>query len=355
MQTTKIFIFALFVNLLVSCNHFYSLQSNQINNEIIRTERLDFTSTAKIPRTQLGFELGYGATILSDGDIWACGGWNTRGNYLYKWSSTEGVWNKIKLPVAGGMNIDASIYFNDSGSGWVFKDRNIFHTLDGGQTWRSVTLPDTSEITRLEAIKFINSSTGYLGGTTGYINRETFESKHGIEILHSSDGGNEFHVCYKSNKHQSVQAIHCLKDRKTIVALIDGTFLLINKNGGKDWIEKTLPSSINAASIDNEDVIWIVGREGKVYYSSDLGNSWIQVNINSPNPNHINWKSIVFTEKGTGVVVGDGGLFAVSTEDRVWQIIKSDQIIEDLFSIQISGSNVLIQGKDNIYCIGIQD
>lgn len=353
MHTARKAFVALCFTVFSSCANSYSVQSERSSTQNISAPRLDFTSVIKIPRTQSGFDVGYGLSLQSNGDIWATGGWNTRGDHVYRWSLADRNWNGVKLPSAGGVNVKAKIYFANTRSGWVFKDRDIFQTRDGGQTWTPVPLEGRSEITRLQAVSFLDSDTGFIGGTTGFMNRDTFEPEQGIEILCTSDAGKEFQVCYKSKEHQTVHKIIALKQGKTAVALIDGQYFLITENDGRDWTEKALPASVVTAAADSQNTLWIAGAEGALFNSRDLGNSWNKPEISGGESGPVDWSSIAFGENGIGVAVGNNGIFAVSVNGTAWKVIKTDQITEDLFDIQISGSYLVVQSKDHLYAISI--
>lgn len=355
MKTVKLTFLTICVVCFSTCANSYSVQSSKNITPSISRQEIDFTSTIKIPLAQSGFDIGYGSVLLSNGDILATGGWNTRGDNLFKWSSVDRTWNQVKLPSAGGMNVSATIYFTDSQNGWVFKDRDIYQSRDGGETWKSVPIAPGSEITRLEAASFFDSTTGFIGGTTSFMNRETFEPVHGIEIMCTGDGGKEFRVCYKSNKHQVVHEILALKQQNTAIALIDGTALLITTNQGRDWTEKPLPVSVNGLAIDVEGGIWIVGSKGTFLNSHDLGDSWEKPQVDPSQSDQKAWNSIAFSDKKIGVAVGDGGIFAFSENGQDWRVQRTREINEDLYDVQIAGSHIVMQGKENIYRIAIRE
>ncbi|HMS08141.1 MAG TPA: YCF48-related protein [Pyrinomonadaceae bacterium] len=354
MQTARLVIFSFLIGFVSACANFYSGPSAQSDEPAIATTEIDFTSLVRIPEVQSGFDIGFGFAVFSNGDIVASGGWNTRGDHLYRWSRSDRTWHHIKLPSTGGMNVGAKVFFKDSRNGWIFKDRDLLQSRDGGETWISVPLESKSEITRSEAMTFIDSRVGFIGGTTGFMNRDTFEPERGIEILCTIDGGKQFHVCFKSKAHQNVFEILDLKQTNTVVALIDGNHLFATQNGGKDWTKKALPKSAIAAAVDNESRIWIVGNTGTLLCSRDLGESWAKPNIDLENASQVNWNSIAFSDKGVGIAVGNGGLFAISENGQDWRITKPERIDEDLYDIQIRGSYVAVRGKENLYSIRIR-
>ena len=353
MQKVRLVVFSALVVYFSACTNFYSVPSAQTDVLASKAAEIDFSTIIKIPQVQSGFDLGYGLGLQSNGDIWATRGWNTRGGHVYRWSLKDREWHPVKLPSNTG--ILAEIYFENLGDCWLFSDRTMLRSRDGGQTWNTVPLEPKSEITRLQAINFIDSGTGFIGGTTGYMNRETFEPEQGVEILCTTDGGQQFHVCFKSKEHQTVHKILDLKQKNTVIAVIDGTYLLATKNSGKDWTKTTLPTSGNDAAIDHESRIWIVGNAGTFLYSRDLGDSWTKPEIDIAKASQVDWKSIAFGDNGVGVAVGNGGLFAISENGQDWRITKSEKINEDLYDVVIRGSYIAVRGKENFYSIRLKD
>src|SRR5436190_24067639 len=76
-----------------------------------------------------------------------------------------------------------AVSFIDADRGWTVGDRGvIWHTSDGGRTWK----PQNSGVTcRLEAIQFLDADNGFaVGGWTQSYTHET----HGV-ALRTRDGG----------------------------------------------------------------------------------------------------------------------------------------------------------------------
>jgi photosystem II stability/assembly factor-like uncharacterized protein len=323
-----------------------NVQSKQPKSEI------DFDKMIKISRTQADFDLWYNFTLNENGDIWAIGGWNAPFSYIYKWSVDDAKWKPVKLPNVGGA-VTSNIYFKDSQNGWLLSDYGVLTTKDGGSNWQIISLPKNSEVTKLESINFRNSEIGFIGGTTGYLARTNFEPVHGVEILCTNNGGKDFTICYKNKKVNTVQEIINLKQDISVI-LVDGSKILTTDNAGKNWSAKELPISANAITVDNKDTLWILEKTGKIFYSDDVGNSWKESNINNTNLK-TDWNSIAFSENGVGMAVAYGGLLAISKDGQSWQISKPDKMSEDLYSVQIRDSYIVIQGKDNFYLLKLQN
>ena len=326
--------------------HIIKVQSNQPKSEI------DFDKAIKISRTQSDFDLWYSFALNKNGDIWAIGGWNAPFSYIYKWSVDDAKWKPVKLPNVGGA-VTSNIYFKDSQNGWLLSLDKVLITKDGGSNWQKTSLPTNSEVTKLQSINFRDSEIGFIGGTTGYLDRTNFEPVQGIEILCTNNGGKDFTVCYKSKKANSVQDIVSLKHNISVV-LVDGSKILTGDNLGKSWLEKELPITANAITADKKDTLWILEKTGNIFYSGDLGNSWKESSISNTNFKIKSWNSIAFGENGFGIAVSDEGLVAISKDGKSWQVSKPSQMSnEDLYLVQIQGSYVVIQGKNNFYVLNL--
>jgi photosystem II stability/assembly factor-like uncharacterized protein len=316
--------------------------------------KVDLDNITKISRTQEDFDLWYSVALKKNGEIWATGGWNTRGDSIYKWSKDEGKWSSVKLPVGGGMGVDAKVFFITDLNGYIIGLNKILRSEDGGNSWEESPLPNSSEITKLQGVSFQDFNVGFIGGTTSYLDQTTFEPVPGIEILCTTDGGKVFQVCYKNKEYNSVLDIINLK-QSVVIALIDGSKMLVSHNFGKSWIENSLPINTDIIAVDDKDRIWIVEKNGKFLFSDDLGNSWGVAEINNSAFNQNVWNSIAFSKNGIGIAVGNEGVIAISEGNHNWTKYKFNQIKEDLYSVQISDSHILIQGKENLYSLEIQD
>lgn len=312
---------------------------------------LDFTSLIQIPRVQANFDLWYSSALVSTGDLWAVGGWNAPVNYIYKWSVKDQTWRSIKTP-SFFTTVSARIFFLNPQVGWIIDRNVIVRTQDGGENWRVLSLEGKSKITKLQAIYFPNPESGFVGGTTGYMDRSTFEPVHGIEILCTGDGGGSFQTCYKDTNKNTVYSITKLNDGA--VGVFSDNTLLVTDYKGKTWTEKKLPITVNALSTDNRGAIWIIGNEGDFLSSTDLGNSWNRAKFETESFPRNQWNSIAFSQFGFGIAVGDRGAVAFTADGHNWRLAGNSKIQEDLYSVQIIDSKLVIQGRDNIFILGVR-
>jgi photosystem II stability/assembly factor-like uncharacterized protein len=95
-------------------------------------------------------------------------------------------------------------------------------------------------------------------------------------------------------------------------------------DGGKTWSTNTSAGGFEAIQAVENDTVWAVGTKvfknpkklprAKIYYTPDGGKTWNQSTEGVTGPLHGLW----FTDKKTGWVVGDKGVFGYSSEDDEW-------------------------------------
>jgi len=329
--------------------------TKRIESEHIREQPIperqwvDFKGVTKIPLRQDGIDVGYAFAVTDQGDIWAIGGWTAPVGIAYKWDRKFNKWIAVKVKDLITSS-QSAIDFRDSNNGFIVNVYGIFKTTNGGEDWSKIVLNPKSQITRVEAVNFMDPEIGFVAGTTGYLNRSTFEPVHGIEILCARKGETRIFPCYRSKAFQTVQSIIKI-DQSTTVVLVDGSHLLINSSEQNGWEAETLPmKKTMSISADAAHRIWILGEDGTIYSSDDLGKSWNQVTISNNGVHSEHWSSIAFTKTGNGIAVAHGGTIAISMQDSSWKLFKPAVFNnEDLYSVQIRGNWLAIQGDENIY------
>lgn len=121
----------------------------------------------------------------------------------------------------------------------------IFHTIDGGRTWRNATILAPS----VEAIHFVNPRNGWLvASLVAYMGNDE------VEIYRSTDGG-ETWVKVASATHESKNSGLSVDGAKGAITFLnlttgwitgvtpgpDWLYLYITHNGGRTWRAQNLP------------------------------------------------------------------------------------------------------------------
>jgi photosystem II stability/assembly factor-like uncharacterized protein len=126
----------------------------------------------------------------------------------------------------------AAITFVDADRGWAVGDRGvIWHTSDGGRTWR---LQNSGVTCRLEAIQFLDADIGFAVG--GWPQPYTHET-HGV-VLRTRDGGKT----WQNTPDLTLPGLRCVRffDTRQGWALGDGSPLypsgvFRSDDGGRTW------------------------------------------------------------------------------------------------------------------------
>jgi photosystem II stability/assembly factor-like uncharacterized protein len=153
-------------------------------------------------------------------------------------------------------------------------------THDGGQNWTEsrIERPDMN-ISKINALHFINDSTGWLAGAT--------PKDEGV-VLKTTDSGTTWEVT-KVNFKQIPTAVFFVdenngwmagvpivdEDDDSDEAEIGPTDLLVTSDGGKTWQpQRRLPVGLTDIHFIDPSTGWVVGQRGSIYKTTDGGRTW---------------------------------------------------------------------------------
>lgn len=199
-----------------------------------------------------------------------------------------------------------TIYFFDSLTGWMGGTPHaLVKTIDGGQTWHQATI-DTSTLAFFPVlnIEFYNEQNGYASGGIFDIA--------GV-IWRTSDGGNNWFAIDPSDAPaDEVHGLFTFDSINVIGSGGDPDFGfgvgMIKTTDGNNWDYDEIGVQGIAYDIDfvTESEGWApLGFENKFVYSTDSGNSWIDI----PTPDETSIFDIVFPDSLHGFAVGWEGAF----------------------------------------------
>ncbi len=134
----------------------------------------------------------------------------------------------------------------------------VFHTTDGGLTWRNVP---TGVGKWLHRIAFPSEQTGFIGMNGG-------------KVLRTRDGGRHWQVL-NLPVDLSIYALDFYSDKIGGAATDDGT-ILRTVNGGASWQRINLRKPIDLRAIDyiTDKEYWVGGTYGFLLHTADGGQTW---------------------------------------------------------------------------------
>ncbi len=192
-----------------------------------------------------------------------------------------------------------ALFFHDQNNGWAVGGNGfMIKTVNGGVTWQTVTNPATST---LRSITFIDNNNGWAGG--------------GSNFLRTTDGGVTW---TKVNGFAEVRDIHFLDANRGFVSETWGQDNFVQKttDGGVTWTPSTTistgPYYFHGVHFTDHNNGFVVGRtmfflgNHGTYKTTDGGVTWTAMTTN-PVPMFENFRSVTFTQNGTGWAVGDNG------------------------------------------------
>jgi photosystem II stability/assembly factor-like uncharacterized protein len=278
------------------------------------------SQTAWQPQTSGVTKDLYGLNFIDSQTGWVVG---TSGTIL---KTTDGgnSWQSLSSGVTSAL---AGIHFLNSNLGWVVGDLGkILKTTDGGNTWSTQSLGITVS-GDLRDVFFINSSTGFIAGTYG--------------VYKTTNGGTTWALSHTSNSSQINDVFFKDANNGWSVGLngkirntVDGgtswtqvnpslnsdfyavyaTGTAVFTGGFKNEIIRISASSsaspttslggnVHDISFVGDNNGWLCGDYGKIYTTSDGGNTWSV----SPSGSTKYLRGIQFTSSNQGWAVGYSG------------------------------------------------
>jgi Tol biopolymer transport system component len=214
-------------------------------------------------------------------------GWALTDDYVLR--STDGgtAWRDVSPPrpfPAWETSIETADFLTPSVA-WVGMSRGIahqiFHTVDGGRSWRSATIPVLGVI----SIDFVNERDGWLLSFEGAYMGGNEE----VDVYHSTDGG-ETWIRVASARHDDESSGLPVNGGKDAIAFLstttgwatgggsiiahEGVFLYTTRDDGRTWRQQNLPPPPGVTPPWTEGTsppTFFTARDGviPVFYSAD--------------------------------------------------------------------------------------
>jgi photosystem II stability/assembly factor-like uncharacterized protein len=273
--------------------------------------------------------------ILENNHIWAVGYDGKDPNKMYY--STDGgrIWS-LKSVDSKGMILKA-LYFLDNQHGWAVGNSGIvLSTTDGGMSWQGLPEPTDYPLTK---VHFANAQIGYVVSRTEW----------GGEVLRTTDGGNTWNKVYSDLEGGYIFDIAAL-DTKIAAITINDSSVLTTIDGGSNW--RKIDRKFEGASSVFYTIgskLWIAGRNGGLYMSEDLGETWSIPSHISDAVKRIDWLSIAFDGEKKGIIVGRNGAIAVTNDaGKSWSNVEVDTK-DNLRIVRFRGGVALVIGFVKAY------
>ena len=217
----------------------------------------------------------------------------------------------------------------------------IWHTRDGGRTWKAQKSETDST---LSSIFFIDPQTGWAVGNEG-------------TILHTSDGGQNW-----ARQESPVTFFHrdvFFVTPSTGWIASEKTHILTTKDGGKTWQVQFSDEAYNLVAIafSDEKHGWTVGEYGFTYHTDDGGNNWVhqagyfRVSDETGDiETGVFLFDVVALDAKTGVAVGADGV-VTRTEDggKTWNRLDAGIPKALFFGAAYDGMDTIVIGGKGAY------
>jgi photosystem II stability/assembly factor-like uncharacterized protein len=198
--------------------------------------------------------------------------------------------------------------------------------------WKTIASGTNSN---LQTIYFVDSQTGWCGGSDG-------------RILKSTNGGNTW-IVQNSGTAKRINWIHFLDQNRGFAVGESGVFLRTD-NGGINWnpVVNVTNFSLYHISFIGETG-WITGYPGVIYKTTNAGNNWFLLNSTTTYGIY----SSYFLNLEVGFVSGQSGLIMKTTNGgnswsdagscSCWGWLQSIKFIDDYIGIAAGGNGSIIR------------
>lgn len=245
-----------------------------------------------------------------------------RGHLLVSKDSSS--WAQIQTPV---QSLLTSVYFSDEKHGWaVGHDATIIATQDGGQSWQLQQFkPETDK--PLFDILFSDANNGIALGAYGMFYRtidggKTWVDEFHLELVESEDQEYLKELqesdpeAYLEERASVLPHFNRIYQHNDVLYLIgEAGFFATSADFGKSWTRQTAfyNGSLFGLTMTAKNTLIAAGLRGHVFRSTDLGQSWQQVQLAQT----ATLNSVLTDQSGHVYLTGNAGTLLVSQDDGV--------------------------------------
>lgn len=210
------------------------------------------------------------------------------------WKTTNSGINWILISEVQGNTDKKNLQLVNENTGYLHDSRAFYRTTNGGIGWDRFI---TGTAVDLYGLNFSNTSTGYLVGYNG-------------EMEKSTNGGLNWNILSHNATDRRLWQIFFLNNNLGYTVGIDGT-VLATVNGGINWIKLNFPVSINLRCLYfiNGSTGFVAGNSnGNIYKTTNGGISW---QTKSSEANSVS--GIYFVDQNIGFACGYPGIILKTT------------------------------------------
>jgi photosystem II stability/assembly factor-like uncharacterized protein len=266
-------------------------------------------------------------------------------------------WKTVEiLPKTDENPVVKNVYIKDNNI-WAVAGRWIVNQK-GNDKWKKIAeLPNFDLI----SIAFADDKTGFILARLPDIN--------GCQVYKTVDGGINWKKVYENKLSGNPFDLLVVNEKKVLLAINDN-YIIRTENGGINWTPQGLESenliikksgwvetneygaAKFATSSDNK--IWVVGKNGSIYYSDDEGYSWKKPEMLPDNIKEQKLHSISFSPTGKGIAIGQEYIMITEDFGKKWIKIDSNQSekqgkFEKLWNVNFINERGVVIGKKGIY------
>jgi photosystem II stability/assembly factor-like uncharacterized protein len=244
-----------------------------------------------------------------------------RGHVLVSKDSSH--WTQIQTPV---QSLFTSVYFSDDKHGWaVGHDATIIATQDGGQSWQLQQFkPETDK--PLFDILFADANNGIALGAYGMFYRTTDGGQSWLDEFHLELVGAEDQEYLKELQETDPDAylderasvlphFNRIYQHNNVLYMIgEAGFFATSSDFGKSWTRhpQFYNGSLFGLAMTAKNTLIAAGLRGNVFRSTDLGQSWQEVQHGQSST-----LNSVVTDADFIYLTGNAGTLLVSQDDGV--------------------------------------
>ncbi|GBD88475.1 Ycf48-like protein precursor [bacterium BMS3Abin03] len=200
--------------------------------------------------------------------------------------------------------------------GWIVGfNGTLLKTIDSGISWQKVTIQGYSELDYL-SLEFFDNSTGYILCNNG-------------QILKTNDGGEKWELQITGD----TGGLHAIKTFSTERAVTGGSSgkMYYTTNGGDSWIQATtsLPSNVNSIAFADDTLGYAIGTiDNLTHITTDGGITW------NWSWNDFGEQFITFVNDSVGYNVGsEMKIFKTIDKGNKWKPLIINGDLADVFFI----------------------